>query len=101
MKRYIGTYSNGYAGCDDVFFFLANNEKDVDNYMKENLCNYAASYEHIAYNDYDESDEDFYESTEYENYFADCSYDYREATEDDIFDYSVTDNDWITLEENT
>lgn len=37
------------------------------------------------------------DSQEYEDFANDCYFDFWEATEDDVDNYGVTDNDWVDI----
>lgn len=103
--KYIAKYENGYHGCEDVHFIIADNEYQVVAFMQEGIYDYASNYEWVARNnwtgneDEDEdgnevSEDDWYDSADYEDYLNDCYFDIWEATEDDIENWSIKKDDW-------
>lgn len=100
--KYIAKFDCGYVGCEDVHFIIADNEEQAVQYMMEGLPEYVASYEYLARNDWTDEEEDavdesWYDSQEYEDFANDCFFDIWEATEDDIDNWSITDNDWVDI----
>jgi hypothetical protein len=79
--KYIVIFENGYCGCTDVHCVIANNEKQVYNYAREWLPEYAGSYEYLITMDMeDEEIENLYDTQEYEDYWEGCYFEYFEAT---------------------
>lgn len=75
MKYFIGTYSNGYCGCDEEIYIIADSEDQADRFMAEGEMNYG--YEAAFATDYEESPEDA-------SYWENVTYDLREATQEEI-----------------
>lgn len=72
------TYSNDYCGCDDTYYFKANNMEEVEPYMEEGLWDYAESYAHAHFGwDTDYTDDEF------DEYFQNCDYNIVEITDMD------------------
>lgn len=101
--KYIARYENGYVGCNDTHFIIANNEEQAEAFMREGIGDYVSKYEGIGYNNWNNkwdnddieiSKENWYNSQEYEEYFHDCRFDIWEVTEDDIKDWGINEDDW-------
>lgn len=100
------TFTCGHSGTDEVHFVRANSLSEVENWATESFPDYISDWEHLVTwspenmdeEEYSECGEDceeacFYDSQEYEDYVADCSFDITEATEKDYFNWSVEDRD--------
>ena len=104
MKYFYGKYTNGYMDCDEYWFFQISSEDKLDKIeyiMNLGLPEYISEYEYIAreeYCEYNEDDEEFYESQEYENYLSGCYYEIHEVTKEDAEEnFGVSDKNWICL----
>lgn len=93
MKYFLGTYSCGYGGCNEEHYIIADNEEQAALFMQEGIYDYAASYEWISQRDWefdlqsediDFDGDDFYESSEYENFMSNVCFDVKELTGDDL-----------------
>ena len=93
MKRFVGTYDNGYPFCEERLYFIADNEKQVEMYMSDGLTDYADSYSYFI--DTDEEDEEATESA-LDWYYDNCDWCVTEI-EDDCEDYDDVDEVWIDL----
>lgn len=96
------TYSCGYAGADETVFVIAKCKEQAEGWAEEGLSDYIQTYEHLVQwsaenmdeEEYEEWGEEygescFYDSSEYEDFVADCGFTVTEATEDDLYDWSV------------
>lgn len=89
--HYLGTYKNGYCGCDEEIGIIADNMQDVEEYMREGMDVYAERHESVAMEEWErqvedgetDGDEEFYDSQVYEDYLGDICYTVKECTEDD------------------
>ena len=75
MKYFIGTYSNGYRGCEVEVYIIADSEGQADRFMIKGETNYG--YDAVVVTDYEESPEDA-------SYWENVTYDLREATQEEI-----------------
>lgn len=89
MKYYKGTYSNGYYGCDEEFYFTAENKDEADQIFDEGKQLYSFSEPDDRFISLDiEPDEEGYDEA------------YDEAYED--YQILINENSWfeeITKEE--
>lgn len=96
------TYSCGYAGTDETDFVIAKNEVQAKVWADEGLPDYIQTWEHLVQWSAEDMDEEeyeewgeesgeacFYDSPEYEDFVADCGFTITEATEDDLYNWSV------------
>lgn len=82
---YKGTYTNGYAGCDEILYFCSDNLDKVNAYMQEGLYEYLESYENVAEG---YSFDDGWEDEESMNDYYDCGdYTIEEVDEDEDLEY--------------
>ena len=81
MTRYFkASFWTGYVGTDLYLGFVANDEKEVEDYCEEYLIDYIQDWESlISY-----SGEDFYESREYADYVDGCGYNIEEMESADF-----------------
>jgi len=74
MKRYIiATRNYGYCGGDETDYYIfpeGTTDKEIDKYIEEDMYDYAENYEN--------------EEPDYYDY---CSFDWRDASENEIRDY--------------
>ena len=75
MKYFIGTFSNGYCGCEMEVYIIADTEEQADRFMGENELNYA--YDAVVITDYEDDPEN-------DAYWEHVTYDLREATQEEI-----------------
>lgn len=75
MKYFIGTYSNGYCGCDEEVYIIADSEDQADRFMAEGEINYG--YEYAYTTDYEDDEDNA-------AYWENVTYDLREATQEEI-----------------
>lgn len=81
--RFKGTYYCGYCGCDEVLYFIANNENDVLDYMEYGLYDYAEGNAHIAFG-WDTE----YTAAEFDDFLEnDCGYDVINIPEDNLEEF--------------
>lgn len=92
--KFIGTYSCGYCGHDDVLAIIADSQLQAETFMQEGLCEYVMSNEDIVRDDEEFDDDEWHESQDYEDFFLGCYWELREATEKDIEDLCVGEEDW-------
>lgn len=101
--KYVGTYSCGYRGCDEILYLEAETDEQVNAYMRDGLADYIASYEYMISDDIEDLDDDedgevdFYDTAEYEDFYANCSYDFHPATKDDIEDAAADGFEWVDI----
>lgn len=81
--RFKGIYYCGYCGCDEVLYFIADNESDVLEYMQEGLYDYAEGNTHIVFGwDAEYTDEEFNDFLE-----QDCGYDVIDIPENNLEEF--------------
>ena len=80
MQYFIGTYSNGYCGCDEEEYIIADSIEQAEKFMAANLVDYGWDY-YFYCEEYDEEDEDFEET-----YWDNITFDVRKATAEEIED---------------
>lgn len=103
--KFVGIYENGYSACEERYCFEADNEEQVNNYMRDGLSDYASSYEYLILDEFEDLDDDedgevdFYDTPEYEDYYNHCSYEVFPATETDIKEVEMYNLKWIKLTE--
>ena len=96
------TYSCGYAGTDETDFVIAKCKDQAEVWANEGLLDYIQTWEHLVQWSAEDMDEDeyeecgeeygeacFYDSTEYEDFVADCGFTITEATENDLYNWGV------------
>ena len=87
MKRYIiATRNNGYCGCDETEYYIfpeGTTDKEIDKYIEEDMDDYAEN-----------SDEDWENEDEEPEYYDNCSFDWRDASENEIRDYK---EEWLSI----
>ena len=96
------TYSCGYAGTDETDFVIAKCKEQAEVWANEGLFDYIQTWEHLVQWSAEDMDEDeykergeeygeacFYDSTEYEDFVADCGFTITEATENDLYNWNV------------
>ena len=88
MTYFIGKYSNGYCGCDEIVFLIADSYDEADAFMEANLDNYGYEYEYCA--DVDEDDEE-----SEDNYWENVTYSLREATPEEVEKEDA--DEWIVV----
>ena len=86
MKYFIGTYSNGFYGCDLEVYIIADSEEQADIFMAENEANYG--YEYVYTTDYEDDPEDA-------SYWENVTYDLREATQEEIDEIDA--DGWVDI----
>ena len=86
MKYFIGTYSNGFCGCDLEVYIIADSEEQADIFMAENEANYG--YEYAYTTDYEDDPEDA-------SYWENVTYDLREATQEEIDEIDA--DGWVDI----
>ena len=92
------TYSCGYAGTDETDFVIAKCKEQAEVWANEGLLDYIQTWEHLVQWSAEDMDEErgeeygeacFYDSTEYEDFVADCGFTITEATENDLYNWDV------------
>ena len=80
MSKYFkAIYTNGYCGCDETRYLIADSEDQAYNYMKDGLQDYGEQWVHVAFGwDGDYTDE------EYEDYLCDCGIELIEVDENEL-----------------
>ena len=76
-KKWTITFSNGYCGCDIEEEFIGTYDGAVE-FANEYLPEYAGSYAYVAF-----GWNEMYTEEEYDDYFADCSYEITESEEEE------------------
>ena len=80
MSKYFkAVYYNGYCGCDETQYLIADSEDQAYSYMEASLQDYADQWTHVAFG-WDEE----YTDEEYEDYLCDCGIELIEVNEDDL-----------------
>lgn len=75
MAYYVGTYENGYCGCDVEVYIIADSELQAARYMEDGLDTYGYDYKPITDWEDEEADDAYWEGVTYE---------VREATQEEI-----------------
>ena len=89
MRYFIGEYSNGYCGCDEVVFMLAETEEQADAYMEEGLADYGYEYEGCC------REEEIDDDETNDLYWENVTYSLREATPEEVEDEDA--DVWIDI----
>lgn len=88
MARYIiVTRSDDYCGCDSEEYYIfpeGTLDNKIDDYIVEGMYDYAEQYEYIAIGNWDE---DWDSEEDRDEYYNNCSFDWHEATEEEIEEY--------------
>ena len=99
--RFLGTYECGYAGCDEYHLILADSLSDAQFFMAEGLSEYVSDHEYLARRAYEEdrdvdddateeyeaSDEEWYNSQDYEDFATEyCNWYVEEIPENGKID---------------
>lgn len=94
--KFIGTYSCGYCCCDEIHAIIADSQLQAEIFMQEGFCEYVMGNEDIVrWDDHEDLDDDvWYDSQDYKDFFEDCFWELREATEKDIEDLCIGEEDW-------
>lgn len=83
MKRYIvATRNNNYCECDSEEYYIfpeGTPDSEIDEYIEEGMYDYAESYEYVARG----WGEDWESEEDEEEYYNNCSFYWREATEEE------------------
>ena len=96
MNYFKGTYYNGYSGCEESHYFIADNEEQVYEYMDEGLADYAEQYAHLEFGwDSEYTDE------EYEQYVSECGIEIVEIDAANLSDFEeeecIEHDEWIDI----
>ena len=86
MKRYIiATRHNDYCGDETECYIFpeGTTDKEIDEYIEEGMYDYAESY-----------DEEWENEDEAQEYYDDCCFDWRDASENEIEDY---EGEWLSI----
>jgi len=75
MKYFIGEYSNGYCGCDEIVLMIADTEEQAEAYMEEGLADYG--YEYVDGTDFEDDETG-------DLYWENVTFSVREATPEEI-----------------
>lgn len=75
MKYFIGKYSNGYCGCSEEVYMLADSEDQADRFMAEGEIEYG--YEAAVNTDFEDDEDNA-------AYWENVTYGLREATQEEI-----------------
>lgn len=87
MAYFIGTFSNGYCGCDEIIPIIADTIEQAEKYMEDRIDIYGCDYEYMTEFEDEEDDEAYWEGVTYE---------VRKATQEEIEDEYDADG-WVTL----
>ena len=94
MKRYIiATRNNGYYGCDETEYYIfpeGTTDKEIDKYIEEGMYDYAEDY----VNSVRGYDKDWENEDEEQEYYDNCCFDWRDASENEIEDY---EEEWLSI----
>lgn len=82
MQCFIGTYSNGYCGCDEDVYIIADSIGQAEKFMAANLEDYGWDYYNYWEEAEDEEDDEDFET----NYWDNVSFEVRKATAEEIED---------------
>lgn len=75
MKYFIGTYDNGYCGCDIDIYMIADTEGQACRFMADGLEAYGYEYKPIT--DWEDEEADDY-------YWENVTFEVREATQEEV-----------------
>lgn len=92
--KFIGTYSCGYCGHDEIHAIIADSQSQAENFMQEGFYEYIMDNEYVVEREYEGPDGEWYESQEYNDFYENCFWDLHEATAEDIEDLGLEDEDW-------
>lgn len=87
MAYFIGTFSNGYCGCEEIVPIIADTIEQAEKYMEDRVDIYGYDYEYVTEFEEEEDDEAYWEGVTYE---------VREATQEEIEDEYDTDG-WVKI----
>lgn len=87
MAYFIGTFSNGYCGCEETIPIIADTIEQAEKYMEDRLDIYGYDYEYVT--EFEEEEDD-------EAYWEDVTYEVREATQEEIEDEYDADG-WVKI----
>lgn len=87
MAYFIGTFSNGYCGCDEIIPIIADTIEQAEKYMEDRVDIYGYDYEYVTEFEEEEDDEAYWEGVTYE---------VREATQEEIEDEYDADG-WVKI----
>ena len=88
MAYFVGTFSNGYCGCDEVILMIADTIEKAEKYMEDRVYIYGSNYKYMTEFEDDEEDD--------EAYWEGVTYEVREATQEEI-EYEYDADGWVTL----
>lgn len=97
--KFIGTYSCGYCGHDEIHAIIADSQSQAENFMQEGFYEYIIDNEYIVEREYEGPEETWYESQEYNDFYENCFWDLHEATEEEIEDLGLEKEDWEDVRE--
>lgn len=87
MARYIVvTRNNNYCECDSEEYYIfpeGTSDSEIDKYIEEGMYDYAESYEYVARG----WGEDWESEEDEEEYYNNCDFYWREATEEERENY--------------
>ena len=86
MKYFIGTYYNGYCGCDLDIYMIADTEEQACKYMEDGLDTYG--YDYMVNSDCDDDEAD-------DCYWENVTFEVREATQEEIDEIDA--DGWIDI----
>lgn len=108
--KFIGYYENGFVGCDEKVYLIANSLKDAEAYMSEGYFDFMADYDYLPLEEWyanldteDISEEEinidkFYESDIYLDYIENGSYYVNEPTEGELKEAEEDNNIyWVDI----
>ena len=87
MAYFIGTFSNGYCGCEEIVPIIADTIEQAEKYMEDRIDIYGYEYEYVTEFEEEEDDEAYWEGVTYE---------VREATQEEIEDEYDADG-WVKI----
>ena len=88
MAYFIGTFSNGYCGCEEIIPIIADTIEQAEKYMEDRIDVYGYDYKYVTEFEDEEDDEAYWEGVTYE---------VREATQEEIEDEYDADG-WVKIE---
>ena len=88
MAYFIGTFSNGYCGCEEIIPIIADTIEQAEKYMEDRIDVYGYDYKYVTEFEDEEDDEAYWEGVTYE---------VREATQEEIEDEYDADG-WAKIE---
>lgn len=108
--KFIGYYENGFVGCDEKVYLIANSLKDAEAYMSEGYFDFMADYDYLPLEEWyanldvegiseEEINIDkFYESDIYLDYIENGSCYVHEPTEDELKEAEEDNNIyWVDI----